>query len=125
MLSTDKAGCRFCLGNELLADEPLGGNRSFYMLGSIDPEMPHAVTIILRRHAESPFDIRSEEWAGLGEMLTMAKAHLEYCDPDGFTLGWNVGAVAGQHVFHVHLHVVARFADESNAGMGIRAIVRG
>jgi len=55
----------------------------------------------------------------------MAKAHLEYCDPDGFTLGWNVGAVAGQHVFHVHLHVVARFADESNAGRGIRAIVRG
>ncbi|MFK0166850.1 HIT family protein [Rhizobium sp. NPDC090279] len=109
----------------MLADAPLGGNDTFYMLASIDPEMPHAVMIILRRHAEDPFDIWPEEWVELGEMLVMAKAHLASYDPDGFTLGWNVGAVAGQHVFHVHLHVVARFAGERNAGKGIRAVIRG
>ncbi|RKD61405.1 MULTISPECIES: HIT domain-containing protein [unclassified Rhizobium] len=124
MSSTGEAGCRFCQGNDLLTDAPLGGNRAFYMLGSIDPEMPHAVMIILRRHAEDPFDIWPEEWAELGEMLLKAKAHLASCNPDGFTLGWNVGAVAGQHVFHVHLHVVARFAGERNAGKGIRAVIR-
>ncbi|MFS8116337.1 HIT domain-containing protein [Rhizobium jaguaris] len=124
MLENDEADCRFCLGNALLGDEPLGGNRSFYMLGSVDPEMPHALMIILRRHAESPFDIHPDEWIDLGEMPTLAKAYLASSSPDGFTLGWNVGAVGGQHVFHVHLHVVARFADEPNAGKGIRAVIR-
>ncbi len=125
MLLNDEAGCRFCLENELLIDKPLGENRSFYMLGSVDPEMPHALMIILRRHAESPFEIHSHEWIDLAEMLTMAKAYLASSNPDGFTLGWNVGAVGGQHVFHVHLHVIARFADERNAGRGIRAVIRG
>lgn len=125
MLSTAAADCRFCQGNGLLADEPLGGNRFFYMLGSIDPDMPHAVMIVLRRHVDNPFDIQPKEWAELGEMLAMAKAHLASSDPAGFTLGWNVGAAAGQHVFHVHLHVVARFAGERNVGKGIRAVIRG
>jgi diadenosine tetraphosphate (Ap4A) HIT family hydrolase len=125
MLSTVKDGCRFCRENDLLDDGSLGENRAFYMLGSIDPDMPHAVMIILHRHVEDPFDIWPEEWAELSEMLAMAKAHLASSGPDGFTLGWNVGAAAGQHVFHVHLHVVARFANERNAGKGIRAVIRG
>ncbi|MBB3456529.1 diadenosine tetraphosphate (Ap4A) HIT family hydrolase [Rhizobium sp. BK313] len=125
MLSSGKAGCRFCLENALLIDQPLGGNRSFYMLGSIDPTLAHAAMIIPRRHAESPFDIRSEEWMDLEEMLATAKAYLAPADPDGFTVGWNVGAAGGQHVFHAHLHVIARFTGEPNAGKGIRAVIRG
>ncbi|MFN2225152.1 MAG: HIT family protein, partial [Anaerolineae bacterium] len=40
--------------------------------------------------------------------------------PQGYNLGWNSGAVAGQEVFHAHLHVIPRFADEPLAGRGIR-----
>jgi diadenosine tetraphosphate (Ap4A) HIT family hydrolase len=118
-----KSDCRFCLDNALLIDEPIGGNRSFYMLGSIEPEMAGAVMIISRRHAETPFEIRAEEWGDMEEMLSMAKAHLAPFGPDGFTIGWNVGGVGGQHVFHAHLHVIARFADEPSAGKGLHAVV--
>jgi diadenosine tetraphosphate (Ap4A) HIT family hydrolase len=58
-------------------------------------------------------------------MLATAKAYLAPADPDGFTVGWNVGAAGGQHVFHAHLHVIARFTGEPNAGKGIRAVIRG
>lgn len=44
----------------------------------------------------------------------------ERYQPDGYNVGWNSGAVAGQEVFHAHLHVIPRFADEPLAGRGIR-----
>lgn len=40
--------------------------------------------------------------------------------PDGYSVGWNVGKVGGQEVFHAHLHVTPRYADEFYAGKGIR-----
>jgi len=40
--------------------------------------------------------------------------------PDGYNVGWNCGSVGGQHIFHSHLHVIPRFADEPFAGKGIR-----
>ncbi|MCY3737300.1 MAG: HIT family protein [Gemmatimonadaceae bacterium] len=36
-------------------------------------------------------------------------------NPQGYNLGWNCGAVAGQTVFHAHLHVIPRFAAEPHA----------
>jgi histidine triad (HIT) family protein len=44
----------------------------------------------------------------------------ETLKPDGYSVGWNVLPVGGQHVPQAHLHVIARFADEPFAGRGIR-----
>jgi len=54
-------------------------------------------------------------------MLQRVKVLLdnEYA-PDGYNVGWNVGSVGGQHIFHAHFHVIPRFADEPFAGKGIR-----
>ena len=49
-----------------------------------------------------------------------ARTHLSAANPDGYTIGWNVGPVAGQEVMHAHLHVIARFYDEPLAGQGLR-----
>ena len=67
------------------------------------------------------FDLTEEEIASTFSLLTEAKALLdvEY-DPQGYNLGWNCGAVAGQTVFHAHLHVIPRYASERYAGKGIR-----
>lgn len=117
-------GCRFCLDNKLLLDTPLYGNSQFYVLGSIDPMVPVAAMIIPRRHSETPFEMLAEEWQAFGDILARTKAHFAERRPDGFTLGWNVGAVAGQHVFHTHLHVIPRFQGEPNEGVGIRRVMR-
>jgi histidine triad (HIT) family protein len=117
-------GCRFCLDNNLLVDTPLFGNARFYALGSIDPMVPIAGMIIPRRHSETPFEMVREEWQAFGDILAQAKAHFAELQPDGFTLGWNVGAVAGQHVFHAHLHIILRFKGAPNEGVGVRRIMR-
>ena len=116
--------CRFCLDNRLLVDEPWFVSDTFFCLGSVDPLMPHAVMVVPRRHSETPFDMLPEEWATFGAVLATAKAHLAPLDPSGYTMGWNVGAVAGQEVFHTHLHIIPRFAGEASAGVGIRRLLR-
>jgi histidine triad (HIT) family protein len=74
-----------------------------------------------REHRETVFDLTEGEWRATYSLLQRVKAHLDAGhDPDGYTVGWNNGAAAGQSVFHVHLHVIPRFADEPHAGKGVR-----
>lgn len=116
--------CRFCLQNHLLIDTPLAGFDLFYVLGSIDPKHPHQVMVVPRRHIVTPFDLTPDEWIALGSALTHAKTLLAPARPDGYTIGWNVNAVAGQEVFHAHLHVIARFVGEYSEGLGLHALFR-
>lgn len=112
--------CRFCLDNALLADDPIFITDKFFVLASNDPALPNATMVIPRRHSATPFEMTPEEWADLPNALAGAREALAKLTPDGFTLGWNVGEVAGQTVQHTHLHVIARFQDDPMAGKGIR-----
>lgn len=116
--------CKFCLANELLVDEPLAQSSHFFVLGSIEQDRPAQAIIVPFRHVAAPFDLTPAEWADLGEALTRAKSLLEPFRPAGWTIGWNTGAVAGQEIFHAHLHVIVRFQDEPTAGRGIHALFR-
>ena len=118
------AQCRFCLDNKLLLDEPILSRGRFFLLGTIDPARRAQVMIVPHRHVETPFELGADEWLEMGIMLDLAREHLAQFSPEGFTVGWNVGAVAGQEVFHAHLHVIGRFADEPRAGTGIHAALR-
>ena len=77
--------------------------------------------IIPRSHRETVFELTQGEWIDTYELLQRVKVLLdEKYKPDGYNIGWNSGSVAGQEVFHVHLHVIPRFKDEPFAGRGIR-----
>lgn len=112
--------CRFCLGNRLLSDAPVHETAQFYVLKSNDPTLPAAAMVIPRRHSTSPFEMSAEEWADLPMALAAARAVLDSAGPEGFNIGWNVGALAGQTVFHTHMHVIARFPGGAMDGKGIR-----
>jgi histidine triad (HIT) family protein len=82
----------------------------------------HSGIIVPVRHAETVFDLTEDEVTATFRMLARAKEWLDgEHTPGGYNVGWNAGAVAGQEVFHAHLHVIPRFAEEPLAGHGIRA----
>jgi diadenosine tetraphosphate (Ap4A) HIT family hydrolase len=77
--------------------------------------------IVPRSHRETVFDLTKDEWNATFDLLKEVKKVLdEKYNPQGYTVGWNVGSVGGQHIFHAHLHVIPRFEDEPYAGKGIR-----
>ena len=80
-----------------------------------------ACFIIPKAHRETPFDLSVQEWLDTKRVLEFAKSYIDdRYKPGGYNLGWNVGSIGGQYVFHAHMHIVPRFADEPFAGKGIK-----
>lgn len=74
-----------------------------------------------RAHRESAFDLTTEEFISTFSLLTEVKVLIDVqYNPQSYNLGWNCGAIAGQTVFHAHLHVIPRYEAEPHAGKGIR-----
>lgn len=115
--------CRFCLANGLLTDAPLYQNEAFYVLGQLTAARQASVMVIPLRHLETPFELAAQEWSAMEDALQFARDHLQPQAPDGFTIGWNVGAVAGQHVMHAHLHVICRFAGQPASDLGLHGLI--
>jgi diadenosine tetraphosphate (Ap4A) HIT family hydrolase len=77
--------------------------------------------IIPKAHRETVFNLTAIEWEATYNLLNEAKMLIDQqLHPDGYNIGWNVGKVGGQEVFHAHLHIVPRYSDELYSGKGIR-----
>jgi diadenosine tetraphosphate (Ap4A) HIT family hydrolase len=77
--------------------------------------------IVPKRHRANTFELTREEWNDTYDLLQKAKDFLDQeFSADGYTLGWNVGQVSNQFIFHSHFHIIPRYNDEPLAGKGIR-----
>ncbi|MTI67531.1 MAG: HIT family protein [Firmicutes bacterium] len=82
--------------------------------------------IIPKKHKETVFELSKEKWQATYDLLQKAKKILDKeFKPDGYNIGWNIGEVGGQSVFHAHLHVTPRYSDEPFAGKGINYWLKG
>lgn len=96
-------------------------NANCIYLQLLKPEIAGSGIIVPKRHRETVFALSEEEWIDTYSLLKQVKERIdEDFRPDGYNVGWNAGTVAGQHIFHAHMHVIPRFADEPFAGKGIR-----
>ncbi len=82
------------------------------------------VLVIPKRHFDDLFKATQEEIKAMTELLGEVKEHLHNrFNPDGYNIGVNVGAAAGQTVFHLHVHVIPRYhGDVEDPRGGIRKI---
>lgn len=80
--------------------------------------------IIPKRHIASLFEATVEEQAALFDLLGLARQQLlKELKPDGFNIGINDGAAAGQTVMHLHMHLIPRYAgDQPDPRGGVRWI---
>jgi histidine triad (HIT) family protein len=84
--------------------------------------LKHSGIIIPVAHRETVFELTEPEMIATFRLLSRVKRWMDVqLSPDGYNVGWNCGRVGGQEVFHAHLHVIPRFAQEPLAGQGIRS----
>jgi diadenosine tetraphosphate (Ap4A) HIT family hydrolase len=73
----------------------------------------HSLAIPKRCVAEY-FDLELPEVAAIHELVIRQTKAIRAVDPEvgGFNVGANVGAVAGQKIAHVHVHIIPRRAGD-------------
>lgn len=71
------------------------------------------------------FEVSLAERTALLDMLSDAKATaVAEFHPDGFNIGINDGAAAGQTVPHLHIHLIPRYAgDQEDPRGGVRWVI--
>ncbi len=81
------------------------------------------VMVIPRVHAASLPELPDEAVGGLflGVKAVMRKVATAF-HPIAMNVGWNQGKDAGQHVFHLHVHVIPRYQA---GGRGVQMVGEG
>ncbi len=81
------------------------------------------VLVVPRVHAATLVELPDDAIAALfQEVKLVQRGLLESLRPIAFNVGWNHGAAAGQEVFHLHVHVIPRYAA---GGRGVQALGAG
>ena len=90
----------------------------------------HAL-LVPRRHVAVWFDASPAEQEALMAAIDQVRALIEELavresrpKPDGYNVGFNAGAAAGQTVFDLHVHVIPRYAgDVADPRGGVRGVI--
>jgi diadenosine tetraphosphate (Ap4A) HIT family hydrolase len=118
-MTTDK--CIFCDYNR---EEIIEQNKLAYLIYDNYPVNKGHMLIIPFRHVHNFFELTEEELIAIYELLIEGQEKLkEEVKANGFNVGINIGAAAGQTVFHAHVHLIPRFhGDVEDPRGGIRNI---
>ena len=86
----------------------------------------HAL-VIPTRHVSNYFDLTLQEQMDCLILLNEVKAILQkQFNPDGFNVGINIQAAAGQTVHHAHIHLIPRYqGDVPEPRGGVRGVIPG
>lgn len=113
--------CLFCLIENDLEQKVVISNQYCLFLQKPQEVLLGSGVIVPKEHRETVFDLSEDEWNATYELLKEVKVYLDNkYKPHGYNIGWNVGSVGGQEIFHAHLHVIPRYNDEPMSGKGIR-----
>ena len=88
------------------------------------PVSPGHALVIPRRHVGSLFELNDDERSAVLALLEQAKERVAARRrPDGYNIGINDGAAAGQTVMHLHVHLIPRYrGDVADPRGGVRWI---
>ena len=136
--------CLFCT---LQGERIVGTNDLATAIRDAYPVSPGHTLIIPKRHVISFFDTTTEERLAMFELLDKVKRELDRGWESGaqpaadrlpplraargrvgegaaaYNIGINDGALAGQTIMHLHVHLIPRYAgDDSDPRGGIRKI---
>ena len=123
--ATRETGCVFC---DIDTARVVAANELAVLVEDGFPVTMGHLLAIPRRHVADYFDLRQSERNAIERLLAEGRSMTLARHPDvgGFNLGINVGADAGQTVFHAHVHLIPRRrGDVDNPRGGVRGVVPG
>jgi ATP adenylyltransferase len=114
----EQVGCLFCTAPAGGDEESLivrRGAHAFVMLNKFPYASGHLMVAPFR-HVGNFSELEDEEALEIHRLAGQGMGALaETFAPQGYNLGWNLGRIAGAGVVdHVHLHVVPRWAGDTN-----------
>ena len=120
MTPTDCAFCRRVAEGPFVLERPL-----VVAFADAFPVAQGHTLVIPRRHEGSLFDLSSAEYSAAWSAVADVRRVLDDVHhPDGFTVGVNVGAAAGQTAGHAHIHVIPRKnGDVADPRGGVRWVL--
>lgn len=121
--AAEPQGCRFC---SLPEAKVIAANALALAIRDAFPVTPMHALVIPRRHVADFFGLTPEEREACAELTHHLRRDILRSDPqvEGFNLGMNVGEVAGQTIFHCHLHLIPRRrGDVPNPRGGVRMVI--
>lgn len=114
-----KQDCIFCkIVSGEIPSETIYENSKFKVIMDIAPANKGHVLILPKEHFDNIYDIDTATAGELFQLAAMtARALKSVLDCDGMNILQNNGTVAGQTVFHFHMHIIPRYeGDTVNVG---------
>ena len=110
--------CIFCkLANKDIPTNIIYEDEKFTVILDASPATKGHALILPKNHAANIYELPDEDAADifvLAKKLATKMTEILHCD--GFNIVQNNGEVAGQTVFHFHMHLIPRYKND-NAGI--------
>ena len=107
--------CIFCkLANKDIPTNIIYEDEKFTVILDASPATKGHALILPKNHAANIYEIPDEDAADifvLAKKLATKMTEILHCD--GFNIVQNNGEVAGQTVFHFHMHIIPRYENDT------------
>jgi len=120
-----ESGCLFC---EIPQQRVIASNALAYAVLDSYAVTPMHSLVMPRRHAKTYFDLGRPEINACNQLLDELRSNISGEDRlvEGFNIGMNCGEVAGQSIFHCHIHLIPRRkGDVESPRGGVRHVIPG
>ena len=118
--SDDCLYCNYC------ADRVIAENELCFAIRDGFPVTELHTLIIPKRHVADYFDLYQPELNAIHQLITEQRQAILNADSTvlGFNVGVNSGSVAGQTIFHAHIHLIPRReGDVVDPRGGVRGVI--
>ena len=117
----------FCMTSPFLNKDRIIENEYAFAIYDGFPVAKGHSLVVPKRQVKEIFELNKEEYESCFELVRKVKDLLiTKFKPEGFNIGVNCGEVAGQTIFHAHIHVIPRYkGDVPNPRGGVRNIIPG
>ncbi len=115
--------CPFC---NMAGESIVTTHGSVFAIEDSTPVSPYHMLIIPFRHCKTYFEMKEDELRDARELIDQLRREILKKDPlvSGFNIGINCGEVAGQTVFHTHIHLIPRRKNDTPEPRGgVRGVI--